>query len=110
MANGKMKDDEKRNWLIIGVLFTGVLLAIDLFYSSFSQMGGIAKVLLGIAHAVLAVLWVIAMVKFKDPEFDVYRKYVVYLCVAIALIVGIHHATAREDEQVIIDSHENSLK
>jgi hypothetical protein len=110
MPNNKMKDDEKRNWLIIGILFTGFLLAIDICYSSFGLMAGIAKVLLGIAHAVLAILWVTVMAKFKDPNFDFIRKYVVYLSVTLALIIGIHHAVAREDKQVIIDSHENSLK
>jgi hypothetical protein len=110
MANNKMKDDEKRNWLIIGILFTGFLLAVDICYSSFGQMAVIAKVLLGIAHAVLAILWVIVMAKFTDPNFDFCRKYVVYLSVTLSIIIGIHHATVREDKQVLIDAHENSLK
>ena len=110
MANEKNRDDEKASWLIIGILFTGALLAIDIWYSSYSQMALIAKVLLGIAHGALVFMWFIVMIKFNDPVYDVVRKYIVYLCVILALIVGIHHATVREDKQVIIDSHENSLK
>jgi hypothetical protein len=110
MANEKNRDDEKKQWLIIGILFTGALLGIDFFYSSFSDMAGIAKVVLGIAHAVLALLWIVSMVKFNDPNFDGVRKYIVGLCALLALIIGIHHATVKEDKQVIIDSHENSLR
>jgi hypothetical protein len=110
MSNGKHRDDEKAHWLIIGILFTGALLGIDIFYSSFAEMGLIAKILIGVAHGGLVVLWFIAMAKFKDPNYDVYRKYIVGLAIILALIVGIHHASSIEDKQIIIDSKENSLR
>ena len=110
MANEKNRDDEKAIWLIIGILFTGVLVGLDLWYSSFTQMALFAKVLIGIAHGVLAILWFLVMAKFKDPNYDVYRKYIVGLSVVLSLIVGIHHAVVRERNQVSIDAKENSLK
>lgn len=109
MAN-KKRDDEKGQWLAAGILFSGFLIAIGIWYSSYSQMGSIAKVLLGIAHAVLVGMWVLVMAKFNDPVYDVVRKFIVGLSVILSLIVGIHHATCREDKHVIIDSNENRLK
>jgi disulfide bond formation protein DsbB len=110
MSVQKKRDDEKAQWLIVGILFTGFLLVIDIFYSSFGEMAGIAKVLLGIAHAALAVMWIAVMVKFNDPKYDIVRKYVVGLSVVLSLIIGIHHAVVKENKQVLIDSHENSLR
>lgn len=109
MSN-KKRDDEKATWLIVGILFTAFLLGIDIFYSSFGLMATAAKWGLGIAHVGILLLWVVVMVKFTDPNFDYLRKWLVWLCVILSLIIGIHHAIAREDEQVIIDAHENSLK
>ena len=110
MSNIKKRDDEKAQWLIVGILFTVTLLGIDFWYSSYSQMAGVVKVILYIAHTILAVLWLVAMVKFKDPNYEVARKYIVYLAVLLSLIVAIHHATVKEDKHVIIDSRENSLR
>lgn len=110
MTNQKKRDDEKRNWLIVGILFTGLLIGFDFGYSSYSEMAGIAKVLLGIGHGALVFMWFIVMIKFNDPNFDVYRKYVAGLAVALTLIIGIHHAVVKEDKQVLIDSKENSLR
>lgn len=104
------KDDEKKIWLIVGVLFTGFLIGIDIGYSSFGEM---AKILLGIIsflHLIVVALWVLVMTKFTDPNYDGARKLLVWICVVITLIVGIHHATSIEDKQVIIDSHENANK
>lgn len=105
----KKRDDEKAHWLIIGILFSAALLAVDFWYSSFSQMAGIVKVLIILAHCGLGLLWVGAMAKFNDPNFDGLRKVIVWLSVILILIVGIHHATVREDQQVIEDSRAGSL-
>ena len=104
------KDDEKLIWLIIGFLFTGALIGMDIYYSSFSQMSGALMWIVSILHLFLVAAWVIAMVKFNDPNYEATRKIVVGLCVILGLIVGIHHATSREDKQVIIDSKEAAAK
>jgi hypothetical protein len=105
MSNQKTRDDEKGQWLIVGILFTGFLLGIDTWYSSYSQMAGFARMLLYVAHGVMAFLWWVAMIKFKDPNYDVVRKYIVGLSVLLALIIGIHHAVTIEDKAVIDDSN-----
>ena len=104
------KDDEKKIWLIVGILFTSALVAMDIFYSSFGQMSNGLQWVVGILHGALIVAWVTAMIKFADPKYDTARKIVVGLCVLLGLIVGIHHATSVEDKQVIIDSRENAAK
>lgn len=109
MAN-KKRDDEKGHWLAVGILFTVFLFVIDIWYSSYGQMAGIAKVLLILAHIVLGGLWFVVMAKFNDPVYDVVRKFIVGLSVILSLIVGIHHASSKEDKQVIIDANENKLK
>lgn len=104
------KDNEKLAWLIVGGFFTAGLIAMDIWYSSFSLM---PKLLLGVVaflHLVLVAVWILIMVKFSDPNYDGYRKPLLWLCVGIMLIVGIHHATAKEDAQIIIDSKENAAK
>lgn len=104
------KDDEKLMWLLVGCLFSGALIGMDLLYSSFGKMSNALQWITGILHALLVVTWVIAMVKFKDPNYDSARKMIVGLCVVLALIVGIHHASSVEDTQVIIDSQQNAAK
>jgi len=110
MTATKQKDDELLIWVIVGSIFTIFLLVIDFFYSSVGGMALVAKICIGIGHAILAYLWVVSLANWKDPNYDVIRKCVVYVAVILALIVGIHHATSREDKQVIIDSHENAAK
>lgn len=104
------KDDEKMIWLIVGGLFTLMIIAADLFYSSYSQMPNAFKWVVIVLHAGLAIAWIVSLVKFTDPNYDPVRKIVLALCVVLGLMVGIHHATVKEDEQVIIDSQENAAK
>jgi disulfide bond formation protein DsbB len=105
MANEKKRDDEKGQWLAVGILFTGFLIGLDIWYSSYSQMAGMARWGLYVAHIILAFAWVIAMVKFKDPAYDVVRKFIVGFSILLSLIIGIHHATTVEDKAVIDDSN-----
>lgn len=106
----KAKDDELLTWTIVGGFFTAGLLGVDIGYSSVNEMGNVAQIAIWVAHGVLALLWVVTIVKWRDPNYDKTRELVVYLCVALSLIIGIHHGSSRENDQVIIDSHENSLK
>lgn len=110
MTTRKRKDDEMLIWLIVGGIFTLFLIGIDIWYSSYSQMALMGRTALYIAHAFLAGLWAIAMKKFDDPNYEVVRKYIVYVAVIISLTIGIHHALNVEDKQVLIDSHENATK
>jgi hypothetical protein len=102
----KPKDDEMKVWLGIGILFTIFLLVIDFFYSSVNSMALVARIGVYALHAAISVCWLVTMAKFNDPAFDNFRKYVVYLCVLTALIVGIHHSLAVEDKSVIDDSNQ----
>jgi xanthosine utilization system XapX-like protein len=106
----KTKDDEKVIWLIVGGIFSLLVIAMDLFYSSYDQMGDAFKWIVRVLHAGLIVAWITSLVKFSDPNYEPVRKIVVALCVVLGLMVGIHHATSVEDNQVIIDSQENANK
>lgn len=106
----KRKDDEKKQWLFVGILFTSVLIGMDFKYSSYGQMSDALQWIVVILHAALIIAWSTAMIKFNDPNYEVARKIVVGLCVLLGLVVGIHNATSVEDKQVIIDSRENALK
>ena len=106
----KKKDDELLMWTIVGAIFTVMLLFVDFAYSSVNEMGKIARIAIWIGHALLSLLWIITIAKWKDPNYDKTREYTVYLCVVLGLIIGIHHSTVVEDDQVIIDSHENAVK
>lgn len=106
----KKKDDELSKWLIVGGLFTLTLLCVDIWYSSFGSMKPILRMPVYILHGVLIGLWVIEMFHFNDPNYDVLRRLVIAICFVLMLIVGIHHGTERENEQVIIDSKENKAK
>lgn len=110
ITQNKRKDDEMTIWLAVGGIFTLFMLGIDIWYSSIHAMSLIAGIGVRFLHAILAFLWIVVMVKFTDPNYDYLRKWVLYLAVIISLIVGIHHASVREDKQVLIDSHENALK
>lgn len=106
----KKRDDEKLHWLLVGVLFTAFLLFIDWKYSSVSEMVPVVRWIVYIGHAALILLWLLVMVNFKDPNFDYLRKCTFVVAVGLSLLVGIHHATSREDKQVIIDSNEAKAK
>ena len=106
----KKRDDELLTWVIVGIIFTGGLAFMDFAYSSVNEMAFIARAAIWIGHALLSVLWVLSLTQWKNPNFDVTRKGVVALSVILSLIIGIHHATVREDQQVIIDSKENAAK
>lgn len=106
----KNRDDEKLHWLLTGGIFTVTLIFVDIFYSSISEMATVLRWLAYIAHAALVLLWLLIMVNFKDPNFDYLRKYAFAVAAGLLLLVGIHHATSREDKQVIIDSNEAKVK
>mgnify|MGYP001603141482 CR=1 FL=1 len=109
MAN-KKRDDEKLHWLLAGGLFTALLIGLDIWYSSYSIMHWLFGGGLILGHLILSVLWIGVMIKFNDYGFDYLRKFTVWVSIILALVVGIHHATAREDKQVLIDSKENKAK
>lgn len=104
-TQNKRKDDELEVWVIVGAIFTAFLLIIDFFYSSVNQMALIARIAIWIGHGLVSFGWIISLAKWKDPNYDDVRKLVVYLCIALSFIIGIHHSTEVEDKQVIEDSH-----
>lgn len=104
------KDDEMSKWLIGGAIFTLTMLGIDWFYSSFELMHPVIRWSLYVVHAIVSLMWMITFAKFKDPDYDFVRQLIVIVTVLVSLGVGVHHATAREDKQVIIDSKENAAK
>lgn len=108
-TQNKRKDDELEVWAIVGGVFTLFLLIIDFFYSSVNQMAGIARIAIWIGHGLVSFGWIISLAKWKDPAYDDVRKGVVYLCIVLSIVIGIHHATVREDKQVLEDSHSVGL-
>lgn len=110
LTKSKKKDDELLILVILAALFTLTLIGFDIWYSSIGAMHKLAQAGVWIGHIGLASVWVIVFGKWKDPDYDFYRKVAFILAAALMLIIGIHHATSREDEQVIIDSTENAAK
>lgn len=104
------KDDELPVLTILGILFTGLLVYMDFKYSSIGKMHIALQAVAWLGQIGLAAIWVIVFGKWQDPKYDKYRQIAFVLVSALILWVGIHHATAREDNQVIIDSRENALK
>ena len=104
------QDGELSTWLVVGGLFTLFMLGIDIWYSSYGTMAVGLKWAMIIVQVVIGVLWVVEMFNFNDPNFEVMRKAICILCVIVSVIVGINHAVAREDKQVLIDSKENAIK
>lgn len=104
------QDGELSSWLIAGGLFTLTLVGIDIWYSSYATMALPLKWALISVQAGIAVSWVFEMLNFNDPNYEFIRKTICILSVLVALVVGINHAVAREDKQVIIDSKENAKK
>lgn len=104
------QDGELSSWLIVGGIFTMLLIGFDTWYSSFHSMEGFLKVIVLIIHCAIAVGWVIEMIKFNDPNFEELRRWIVWTAIIGILIVGLQHALGREDKQVLIDSHENVIK
>lgn len=109
-TQNKRKDDELEKWAIGGGVFTIFLLIIDFFYSSVNEMALLARICIWIGHALISGGWIISFAKWKDPAFDDVRKVVVYLCIVLSIIIGIHHSTVKEDQQVLIDSKQNAAK
>lgn len=97
-------------WLIGGGLFTLTLIGFDVWYSSYDSMEGFLKGIIIALQAVVAIGWVVEMINFNDPNFDWLRKGIVWCSIIAILLVGLHHATHREDKQVLIDSKENAEK
>lgn len=109
-TQNKRKDDELEVWVLVGAFFTLGLLFFDFFYSSVNEMALIARIFIWIGHGLVSLGWIISLLQWKDPNYDDYRKGVVGLCVILMLVIGIHHATVKEDQQVLIDSKENAAK
>lgn len=109
-ARSKKKDSEIFILTGLALLFTGFLAWMDINYSSIHEMGLVSQVLVWGGQIILAAIWVLVFGNWKDPGFDKWR-YAAFIIVSILILwVGIHHATSKEDNQVLIDSKENVTK
>lgn len=97
--------------LVVGGLFTVVLLVIDLTYSNLAGMFKGEAAWLGavwvILHLAIAVGWFIVISHWNDPAKNLFR---VILIMMILLTIGLtlgHRAGWLEDQQIIIDSKTN---
>lgn len=104
------QDGELSSWLIVGGVFTLTLIGIDIGYSSYGSMEEFLKGVIILLHFIIGLGWVIEMIKFNDPNFDWLRHGIVWCSVIGILLVGLQHATSREDKQVLIDSKANADK
>jgi hypothetical protein len=106
----KRKDDEFPVLTALAGLFTGLLIWMDFSYSSIGIMPIALQAIVWLGQIGLAAIWVLVFGKWQDPNYDKYRHVAFILAAILILWVGIHHATSREDKQVIIDSKENAAK
>lgn len=107
----KKRDDEKAYWLIVGGLFTIILLIVDFTYRNLFGMFIGWELLIGIPvftlHCIIAVGWYAIMTKFSDPDFDIWRKIVVYFSGIAIILIMLHRSGWLDNKQVIIDSNKN---
>jgi|SRR6478735_722426 len=104
------KDGEKLAWIIAEIIFIGLYIFVSGWYSSYSKMTTSLQALVWVGRVGMVACILISWIKFKNPNFDIYRKVTVGIAIVLSLIIGIHHSVSREDTQVIIDSHENAQK
>lgn len=102
------KNDELLTLAVIELLFMGAYIGVSGWYSSLSLMPTGLLVAVWIGRLAMTVCIIVTWLKFKDPNYDKYRWGVVILAAALSLTIGIHHATVKEDKQIIIDSKENA--
>lgn len=109
-TQNKKKDDELLMLVIVGAIFTLTLIGLDWGYSSVNEMAPIARIGIWVGHGIVSLLWIVVLANWKNPNYDSFRKALIGVVIVLILIIGIHHAVVREDEQVIIDSQENAAK
>lgn len=102
------RDNEMVNYIVLLTLFVGTLIGVDIYYSSFEIMSSIFKWSIYGLHSLLVIFIIVSIVNSTDPNFDKVRKWAYAVTFILIFSVGIHHATAREDNQVIINSKENT--
>jgi hypothetical protein len=96
--------------VLVGAIFTIALLYIDFAYSSVNEMAKIARVGIWIGHGVLSGLWMVSLLQWKNPNYDYVRRVILALAIILSLIIAVHHSLSVENSQILIDSHENSVK
>ena len=106
----KVRDDEKLFWFVGGGLFAAVLIAVDIWYSSYSIMNSWLLVLIVLLHIIIAGLWIGILEKFTNPNYDHLRKWCVYITGATIIAVCLHNALNNENKQVLIDAENNRIK
>lgn len=105
--------DEKKMWILVGGIFAATLLCVDIWYSSWDLLMSqdmTIGICAAIVHLIVLCGWAVVLIKFEDPNWDYMRRVTIVATVAAIIIVGLHHAFHLEDQQVIIDSIENSKK
>lgn len=108
MSN-EIKND-KIYWIIAEIIFLALYIFISGWYTSYPVMETWLKVIVWILQIGAVACIVISWAKVTDPNYQKYRVATILLLVALSLIIGIHHATTKEDNQVLIDSKENATK
>lgn len=95
MANEKinLKDTEISYWLVAGGLFTVVMIICEVLYKNIGGMFQGSDLWTGIflivLQVVIAIGWVITLLKWDDEAYDYWRKLVVVFCIgAICLVMG----------------------
>lgn len=97
--------------LIIGGIFTAVLLAADLTYSNLGGMFTSPYLWVGVIwillHLFIIVGWIVVIEHWNDPNRQLLRVVlIIFILGAIATTMG-HRAGWLERKQVIIDSQQN---
>lgn len=108
------KKDGEGPMIILGALFTAVLLALDLTYSNlggmFSGPDGWVGALWVLLHAVIVVTWFVVVKYWEDPNKDFFRWVLFITIFAAIATTGLHRAGWLDEKQVIIDSRKNAAQ
>lgn len=89
----KKKDDELLSIFLVCGVFTAVALIIDFTYGNMHALLRSAwSIPFYILHVFLFLAWIGAISFWKDPAFDVLRKVVVGLAIAVILLIMGHRS------------------
>lgn len=86
----KHKDDELSTLVIVSAIFTVFLLFIDFGYSDWNGMFQYwwAATLAILLHITAVGLWIVEIVKWKDPNYDNYRLALFITLLSTSILVG----------------------
>jgi len=109
MANEVKKKDSDLPYVLIGCgIFTLVLLIVDFTYGNMNALlHSWVKLPFAILHIIISALWAIIIIEIDNPNFDIYRKWLLAATIATLLLILGHRAGFISDKMFKEDVNKN---